>query len=332
MAKTARIGVDVGGTFTDLVLHDDARGLTHTGKLLTTQDAPSRAVTGGIQRLLAETDTAMNQVAGIVHGTTLITNTVLERTGGRVGLLTTEGFRDILEMGREIRYDVDDLHARPAPVIVPRHLRHGVPGRITADGSEHTPLDTEAVLKAVRSLVDESGIEALAIAFLHSYANPAHEQQARDLVRGVFPGLLITLSSEVASEIGEYERTNTACVNAYVQPAVRAYLGLLERELGLIGFAGQLSIMLSSGGLITVEQAKAFPVRLLESGPAAGAIAAAFLATRAGESRVISFDMGGTTAKTCLVEDGRPRLKHEFEAGGRGCHVGVRLPGGCPAR
>jgi N-methylhydantoinase A len=315
VAKTTRIGVDVGGTFTDLVLHDDARPLTHTGKLLTTPDDPSRAVIAGIRRLLAETGTAIDQVRDLVHGTTLITNTVLERTGARVGLVTTEGFRDILQMGREIRYDVEDLHARPAPVIVPRHLRHGVPGRITADGAEHTPLDEEAVLKAVATLVEEEGIEALAIAFLHSYANPGHERRARELAHSIAPGLLVSLSAELAPEIGEYERTSTACVNAYVQPAVRAYLARLERELARAGFAGRLSIMLSSGGLTTVEQARSYPVRLLESGPAAGAIAAAFLAGRAGEDRVIAFDMGGTTAKTCLIEGGQPRLRHEFEAG-----------------
>jgi len=315
MAKTTRIGVDVGGTFTDLVLHDETRSLTHTGKLLTTPGEPSGAVLDGIGRLLAETGTAIDQVNDIVHGTTLITNTVLERTGAKTGLLATDGFRDILEMGREIRYDADDLHARPAPVLVPRHLRRGVPGRITADGAEHAPLDTEAVRKAVATLVREDGIEALAIAFLHSYANPAHERQARGLVRGLALGLPITLSCEAAPELGEYERTSTACVNAYVQPAVHAYLGRLERDLARAGFDGRLSLMLSSGGLTTVQQAAAFPVRLLESGPAAGAIAAAFLAARTGEPRVIAFDMGGTTAKTCLVEDGRPRLKHEFEAG-----------------
>jgi N-methylhydantoinase A len=315
MMRTTRIGVDVGGTFTDLVLHDEARGLTHTCKLLTTPAEPSRAVIDGIGRLLAETGTAIEQVHDIVHGTTLVTNAVLERTGAKVGLITTLGFRDILEMGREIRYDVEDLHARPAPVLVPRHLRHGVPGRITADGAEDVPLGEEALRKAVRALVDEERIEALAIAFLHSYVNPEHERRARDLVQSLVPGLPVTLSSEVAPELGEYERTSTACVNAYVQPAMRAYLGRLERELTGIGLAGRLSLMLSSGGLTTVEQAADFPVRLLESGPAAGAIAAAYLASRAGEPRVIAFDMGGTTAKTCLVEDGRPRLKHEFEAG-----------------
>jgi N-methylhydantoinase A len=313
--QTARIGVDVGGTFTDLVLHDEARGVTAIGKRLTTPEAPNRAIVEGIRQLLDDTNTAAGQVGSVVHGTTLITNTVLERTGATVGLITTEGFRDILEMGREIRYDVADLHARPAPVIVPRHLRHGVAGRMKADGSEHAPLDERAVLNAARSLVHQFGIEALAIAFLHSYANPAHEIRARDLIHEIFPDLLITLSAEVAPEIREYERASTACVNAYVQPSVHGYLDQLERDLDSIGFTGQLSIMLSGGGITTIEVAKAFPVRLLESGPAAGAIAAAFLATAADEPRVISFDMGGTTAKMCLVENGRAHVKYEFEAG-----------------
>jgi N-methylhydantoinase A len=315
MRESARIGVDVGGTFTDLVLHDTERGLTATRKLLTTPEAPNRAIIDGIRRLLAATDTAIGRVGTIVHGTTMITNTVLERTGATAGLITTDGFRDVLEMGREIRYDVADLHARPAPVLVPRHLRLGVPGRMRADGTEHAPLDEQAVLKATCALVRDHGVEALAIAFLHSYANPAHEIRARKLIAADFPELLITLSAEVAAGIGEYERTSTACVNAYVQPRVRGYLDQLEHDLAGIGFTGQLAIMLSGGGITTVEEARAFPVRLLESGPAAGAIAAAYVAAAAAEPRVISFDMGGTTAKICLVENGRAHVKHAFEAG-----------------
>ncbi|QBY56197.1 hydantoinase/oxoprolinase family protein [Cupriavidus oxalaticus] len=315
MNKTTRIGVDIGGTFTDFVLHDEARGLTWTGKRLTTPEAPSRAILEGIERLMSETGTTLGQIHSIVHGTTLITNTVLERTGSRVGLLTTDGFRDVLEMGREIRFDVDDLYARPAPVIVQRPLRLGIPGRIRADGSEHQPLDEEAVRIAIRELVERQNIEALAIGFLHSYVNPAHEFRAREIVSEMYPHLRVTLSAEVAPEIREYERITTACVNAYVQPRVHAYLDSLERDLGRIGFDGQLYIMLSSGGITTIDEAKAFPVRLLESGPAAGAMAAAYIAREAGESRVISFDMGGTTAKMCLVEDGQPHIKHEFEAG-----------------
>ena len=315
MSASARVGVDVGGTFTDLVLYDPVRAITRTAKLLTTPDDPCRAIVEGVRRLLRDAGLEARELAGIVHGTTLITNTVLERTGARVGLLATRGFRDVLEMGRESRYDVDDLFMPPVPVLVPRDLRRTVEGRMLADGSEYTPLDEAAVLQEVAWLVEQAGIESLAIAFLHAFRNPAHELRARELIRRRYPDLFISLSSEVASEIREYERTNTACVNAYVQPRVHGYLGRLSEALGEAGFRGDLRIMLSGGGVTTVEDARRFPVRLIESGPAAGAIAAAYLARRAGESRVISFDMGGTTAKMCLIDEGLPRVKREFEAG-----------------
>lgn len=313
--KTIRIGVDIGGTFTDFVLHDETRRLTKAGKRLTTPEAPGRAIIEGVQRLLDETDSTVGQIHSIVHGTTMITNTVLERTGSKVGLLASEGFRDILEMGREIRYDVDDLMLEPVPVIVPRRLRIGVPGRLLANGDEHQPLDEAAVASAVRFLVEEEKVEALAIAFMHSYRNPAHEQRARDIALSLYPDLLITLSAEVAPEIREYERTNTACVNAYVQPRVHAYMIRLQQDLAALGFLGDLYIMLSGGGVTSLEDAKRFPVRLIESGPAAGAMAAAFVARGCDARKVISFDMGGTTAKMCLVDDFAPHLKHDFEAG-----------------
>jgi N-methylhydantoinase A len=315
MQKTTRIGVDIGGTFTDFVLHDQARGITKTGKRLTTPEEPSRAIVEGVARLLTETDTQAEQIHSIIHGTTLVTNTVLERTGARVGLVGTEGFRDVLEMGREIRYDVDDLSQQPAPVIVPRSRRWGVGGRIMTDGSEREPLDEAGLQATVRRLVEEEGIEALAIAFMNSYRNPAHELRAREVVQALYPDLFVTLSSEVAPEIREYERTSTACVNAYVQPLMHGYLDRLGRDLANLGFAGDLRIMLSGGGVTTIEEAKAFPVRLIESGPAAGAMAASFIARATGEDRVISFDMGGTTAKMCLIENARPHTKHDFEAG-----------------
>jgi N-methylhydantoinase A len=315
MKRSTRIGVDIGGTFTDFVLHDESRGITRIGKRLTTPDAPSRAIVEGIQRLLAETQTDPARIGSIVHGTTLITNTVLERTGAKVGLLCTEGFRDVLEMGRESRYDVDDLFLPPVPVIVGRRLRRPVRGRLLASGAEHEPLNIEDVVREVRWLVDSEQIEALAIAFMHAYRNPLHEQRALAAVRALYPTLPVTLSSEVAPEIREYERTNTACVNAYVQPRVHSYLGRLASDLAGIGFEGELYIMLSGGGITTVDDARRFPVRLIESGPAAGAMAAAFVARQVGENRMISFDMGGTTAKMCLIEDGKPNLKHEFEAG-----------------
>jgi N-methylhydantoinase A len=315
MKKTIRIGVDIGGTFTDFVLHDEESELTWTGKRLTTPEAPDRAVVEGVVQMLLKTRTVATQIHSVVHGTTLITNTVLERTGAKVGLITTEGFRDVLEMGREIRYDVDDLYLLPVPAIVPRHRRLGVRGRIKADGTEHSALDEAAVLKAMATLVEEEGIEALAISFLHSYANPCHERRASEIIRKRYPRLPITLSAEVAPEIREYERTNTACVNAYVQPRVHDYLDNLTERLRHVGFAGELYVMLSGGGVTTIEEAKAFPVRLIESGPAAGATAAAYFAQAGGERNVISFDMGGTTAKMCLIENGQPHTKHEFEAG-----------------
>lgn len=313
--KTARIGVDIGGTFTDFVLHDEARGITRTGKRLTTPDDPSRAIIEGVQRLLEETGTVASQLHSIVHGTTLITNTVLERTGAKVGLIATQGFADTLEMGRETRYDVDDLFQQPVPVIVPRNLRRGVPGRIMANGEEREPLDERELIAQVTDLVENEGIEALAIAFMNAYRNAAHEQRALAIVKAAFPGLLVTISSAVAPEIREYERTNTACVNAYVQPRVHGYLDRLTDELGALGFDGDLSIMLSSGGLTTIDEAKNFPVRLIESGPAAGAMAAAYIARQIGEDHLISFDMGGTTAKMCLIEQAEPHVKHDFEAG-----------------
>ncbi|MBQ1092785.1 hydantoinase/oxoprolinase family protein [Streptomyces sp. B93] len=314
MTRTVRIGVDVGGTFTDLLLHDPRRGLTWPGKLPTTPHAPNEAITAGIARLLEETSTAPGDVAGIVHGTTLVTNTLLERTGAAVGLLTTSGFSDSLEMGREIRFDTTDLLARPAQPLVPRQLRRGVPGRITADGRELHPLDERAVRTAVDELVDQ-GIEALAVALLHSYRNAAHERRVRDLVARSHPDLPVTLSSAVAPVIGEYERASTACLNAYVQPLMSRYLDDLRDDLTTMGIDAPLRIMLSGGGVTTLEDAKRFPVRLLESGPAAGAIAAATVARALGEHDVVSFDMGGTTAKIAVVQEGRPRLKHDFEAG-----------------
>ncbi len=313
-ARTARIGVDIGGTFTDLVLHDEARGITHTGKRLTTPEAPSRAIIEGIARLLSETGTRADQIGAIVHGTTLVTNTVLERTGARVGLIATDGLTDQIEMGRETRYDTDNLFQPAVPVIVPRDLRRGVLERILSDGTVHTPLDVAMLEAQLRSLVD-SGVEALAIAFMNSYRNSEHERRAKAVVERLFPDLPVTISSAVAPEIREYERTNTACVNAYVQPRVQGYLDRLTEELATMGFAGDLSIMLSSGGVTTIEEAKAFPVRLIESGPAAGAIAAAHIARKIGEDRLISFDMGGTTAKMCLIENATPHVKHDFEAG-----------------
>jgi N-methylhydantoinase A len=314
-ARTARVGVDVGGTFTDLVLHDPSRDLVHTGKLLTTPDDPSAAIITGLTRLLREVGMQPADLHSVVHGTTLITNTIIERTGATVGLLTTEGFRDSIEIGRETRYDLYDLFFDSPPTLVPRYRRLEVPERTSADGEVLLALDEEALARAARQLVERDGCEALAIAFMHAYRAPAHEQRAAEIVRALYPGLPLSLSAEVAPEIREFERSSTACANAYVQPLMRRYLDRLEASLAGIGFAGRLYVMLSGGGITTVREAKEFPIRLIESGPAAGAMAASFLARLAGLDRVVSFDMGGTTAKMCLVEDGAPDHKFDFEAG-----------------
>jgi N-methylhydantoinase A len=313
--RTIRIGVDVGGTFTDFVLHDPRRDLVHTGKLLTTPDDPSEAIVTGIVRLLKEKDIQASELHSIVHGTTLVTNTVIERTGATVGLITTEGFRDVIEVGRETRYDLYDLFLEAPPTLVPRHRRREVKERMDFEGQVLMRLDEKAVATIAREMVERDDVEAIAVSFLHAYRNPAHERRAAELIRKLYPDLPLTLSSEVAPEIREYERTSTACANAYVQPLMRRYLNRLETRLTEIGFAGRLYVMLSGGGIAAVQEAKDFPIRMIESGPAAGAMAASFLARLAGLDRVVSFDMGGTTAKMCLVENGAPDHKFDFEAG-----------------
>jgi N-methylhydantoinase A len=315
MNATARIGVDVGGTFTDFVLHDPARNLVATGKRLTTPDDPSEAIVAGIARLLEETGLKPADLHSIVHGTTLVTNTIIERTGCKVGLLTTDGFRDSIEIGREIRYDLYDLFLEAPPTLVPRHLRLEVPERLDVQGNILLPLDEAALIAAARQLVEVEKVEALAIGFLHAWRDPRHERRAAEVIRGLYPDLPMTLSSAVAPEIREFERISTACANAYVQPRMQRYLGKLEASLAAMGVTGALYVMLSGGGIASVQEAKDYPIRLIESGPAAGAMAASWLAQRAGLDQVISYDMGGTTAKMCLIQNGAPDRKIDYEAG-----------------
>lgn len=315
MNATARIGVDVGGTFTDFVLHDPARNLVATGKRLTTPDDPSEAIIAGIARLLEETGLKPADLHSIVHGTTLVTNTIIERTGCKVGLLTTDGFRDSIEIGRETRYDLYDLFLEAPPTLVPRHLRLEVPERLDVQGAVLLPLDEAALIAAARQLVDVEKVEALAIGFLHAWRDPRHERRAAEVIRDLYPDLPMTLSSAVAPEIREFERISTACANAYVQPRMQRYLAKLEATLAAMGVTGALYVMLSGGGIASVQEAKDYPIRLIESGPAAGAMAASWLAQRAGLDHVISYDMGGTTAKMCLIQNGAPDRKFDFEAG-----------------
>ncbi len=309
-----RIGFDIGGTFTDFVLYDGKSGKVHLHKRLTTSHDPSEAALLGLVELAAMAGIALSDVSEMVHGTTLVTNAVIERRGARLGLVTTKGFRDILEMGAEQRYDIYDLFLQFPEPFVPRDRRLEVTERIDRDGQIVTALDEGSVVNAIRQLVDE-GCTAVAVCLINSYRNPAHEQATGRLIRQYAPGLVVSLSSEVVAELWEYQRSVTTCANAYVQPLMDSYLQRLETELGVLGFKGSLRLMHSAGGLISAETARAFPIRLLESGPAGGALATAMFGERAGKKDVISFDMGGTTAKACLVENGRVEIAPMLEAG-----------------
>jgi N-methylhydantoinase A len=314
LSKQARIGVDVGGTFTDFVLVDEERKTIFTGKRLTTPGDPSIAILEGSKQLLADAKAPVADVRAIVHGTTLVTNTIIERKGAKVGLITTKGFRDVVEMGREIRYDLYDLFLTWPEPIAPRSLRIGVDERMDAAGNVLRPLKLDEVRDAAKALVAKN-VEAIAVCFLHSYCNGTHEQAAKALLEAEFPGVAVTIASEAAPEIREFERTNTACANAYVQPLMQSYLARLETKLADLGFAGSLYIMLSGGGIATLRTARAFPIQMIESGPAAGAIAASYYSALTEAPDLISFDMGGTTAKMCVLENGRPERAHEFETG-----------------
>jgi N-methylhydantoinase A len=310
MSEGAKLAVDIGGTFTDLVL--EYGGTQHKTKLLTTSAAPEEAVLEGARQILDESCTPASAVELVIHGTTLATNSLIERKGAKTGLIATEGFRDSVEIAYEHRFEQYDLYMdRPAP-LVPRHRRLGVPERIAADGEVLLVLDEEVLIEQARALEGE-GIEALAICFLHSYMNADHERRARDLITDILPNVAITISSEVCPEIREYERMSTACANAYVQPMMARYLGELESGLAGIGLTSPLLLMMSSGGITTVETASRQPIRLVESGPAGGAILARNIAAQNGLDRVLSFDMGGTTAKITLIDDYEPLISRSFE-------------------
>ncbi len=308
-----RIAVDIGGTFTDCVLVEEATGAVTLHKLLTTPDDPSDAVLAGVDALLKAGGVDIADVTTLVHGTTLVTNALIERKGSKTGMLVTAGMRDILDIGRERRYDLFDLRlAYPQPVV-PRSLRREVSERIGFDGTPSQALDGEAVVAAARELVETQGVEALAICFLNSYANVAHEQEAARLVRAALPDLLVSTSADVFPYVREYERWTTATMNAYVQPLVDRYIARIDARLAAIGFTGQFHIMTSSGGMVTQATARRYPIRLLESGPAAGALMSAHHGRIGGIDNLLSFDMGGTTAKGALVRDGRALRKYELE-------------------
>jgi N-methylhydantoinase A len=328
MTARTRLAVDIGGTFTDLVLALPDRTLST--KLLTTQDAPADAVIAGTRTILAEAGISGASLDLVVHGTTLATNALIERKGARTALITTAGFRDSLEIAYEHRFEQYDLYMeRPTP-LVERDLRLEVPERLAADGSVLLDLDEAALLSLVPDLKARE-IEALAISFLHSYVNPTHEERARDILAAALPDLPITLSSEVCREIREYERTSTTVANAYVLPLMGSYLGRMRDGLAGIGVTCPLLLMMSSGGICTVETATRFPVRLVESGPAGGVILARRIAALGGYDRALSFDMGGTTAKITLIDDFTPQQSRQFEVArayrfAKGSGIPVRIP------
>ncbi|MBI4642136.1 MAG: hydantoinase/oxoprolinase family protein [Candidatus Tectomicrobia bacterium] len=306
------LGIDIGGTFTDLALIDQHNQTLYVGKCLTTPLDPSQGVLQGFTELLQEHRFSPGEISHIIHATTLITNAIIERKGARAGLLTTLGFRDILQIGREMRYDVYDLYSQLPTPLAPRRWRKEVSERITPEGEVSTPLDEEGLINVTRELLDE-GVEAIAVVFLHSYLDPNHELQALSIIRREFPHLFVSISSQVAREIREFERTSTTVANAYVQPLAHRYLTGLNLQLREKDFQGTLYIMTSSGGISSLDVAKEFPVRTIESGPAAGAMIGGYIGRLIGEKNVLAFDMGGTTAKIGLVHDGQPSLTHGFE-------------------
>lgn len=323
-----RVGFDVGGTFTDFVLEDGA-GRWHTGKRLTTYPDPSDACLDGLTALLSGADVGFDEVELAVHGTTLGSNIVIERQGEGVALVTTAGFRDVLQIGREKRYQVYDLQiTKPAP-LVDRSLIWEVDERVLADGSIRSPLDEDVARETIREIADR-GVTSLAVCFLHSYLNPAHERRFAELVSEEAPGIVVSLSSDVSPQFREYERTSTTVVNAYLITAVREYLRNMVARLGGLGYRGRLFIMQSGGGVATAESMADLPVRMIESGPAAGALIAAKFGELSGHVDLVAFDMGGTTAKLSLVNDGQPSTVGQFElhrvrlAPGSGIPMNVR--------
>ncbi|WP_163505648.1 hydantoinase/oxoprolinase family protein [Fodinicola acaciae] len=324
-----RTGVDIGGTFTDLAAVDST-GIVAVRKVLTTADQPARGVEQALLETIGKPGVDVAAIGQLVHGTTLITNALIERTGSVTALLTTAGFRDVLEMAREHRYELYDLMIeRPLP-LVPRYLRFGVPERVLADGTVALPLDGMHVQMLAHDLA-RHGVTAVAVCFLHSYANPEHERQAAQIIRRVAPRLRVAISSDVVPEIREYERSSTTVANVYVRDLAERYLTDLRERTAAVGIGPEPHIMLSNGGVATVDTAARHPIRMLESGPAGGALAAAAFGAAAGHPDLLAFDMGGTTAKLCVVQDGAPLVTHTFEVDRRyrlrpGSGLPVKVP------
>ena len=325
-----RVGVDIGGTFTDFALFDARGASMSVHKRLTTPHDPSQAVTEGIDALLKRERVAIADVSDVVHGTTLVTNAVIERKGAVTGMLATAGFSDILDMGFERRYDLFDLRVKYPPPLVPRRLRLEVAERVRFDGSVETPLD-EAAVGAAAKRFQELDVAAVAVCFLHAYANPAHEARAAQILREAAPDLFVSASADVFPNMREFERWTTTTVNAFTQPMFDRYLERLEQGLVARGFRGRLYIMASSGGTLTADTARRFPVRALESGPAAGVLMSAYHGRSLDLPNLLSFDMGGTTAKGALIRGGSPGKRYSMEVARvhefrQGSGLAIRIP------
>jgi N-methylhydantoinase A/oxoprolinase/acetone carboxylase beta subunit len=312
--KAYRLGCDIGGTFTDFVLLNDRTGDIKTYKCLTTPKDPSDAVEHGIREMEKKTSGFVQSLHEVIHGTTLVINSIIERKGARTGLITTKGFRDVLEIGRSIRYSTYDVFAEFPSPLIPRHLRFEVDERIRSDGSILKPLDPEEASRVVRTLL-KMGVESIAVCLINSFENPSHELMLKEIIEREAPGISVSISFRVLPQIKEYERTSTTVTNAYVKPLTGRYLSKLAGRLGTVGFKGKLFIMLSSGGVTSVETAAEFPVRIIESGPTAAVIAGQYYGRLFNIPEMFCFDMGGTTAKSCLIQKGVAGVVPTFEVG-----------------
>lgn len=325
-----KLGIDIGGTFTDFVLFDTNSNQLYFAKTLTTYPDPTVGIFNGVKELEDKFDFPVKDMNGIVHGTTLVTNAVIERKGAKTAFITTKGFEDVLEIGREMRYDIYDIFLTMPKPLVPRNLRMGVSERVDIEGNIVTPLDEDA-LQSLASTLKENGIEAVGVCLLNSFANTAHEKTVGDYLAQHVPNMYYSLSSEIMPEIREYERSSATAMNAYVQPITDKYLKDFETQLRTAGFEGNINIMISSGRLTTIDGARKSPIHLLESGPAGGAMAGVFYGKHLEEENLLCFDMGGTTAKACVIYEGKPEITNHFEAGRvkrfkKGSGLPVRIP------
>ena len=309
-SNSIRMGVDIGGTFTDVVLEHG--GEQHSIKVLTTYAAPENAIIDGMHQVCAKAGINPSEIEQIIHGTTLATNALIERRGAKTALITTEGFRDVIEMRTESRFEQYDLNLNLPDPLLPRQMRFTVPGRVDANGDIRRELD-RADIETVVDQIAEAGFESVAVGLIHSYLNPQHELLVREVLTEKLPNVSVSISSEVSPQMREYERFNTVVANAYIKPLMASYLGRLEDRLRSEGVSCRIFLMHSGGGIISIQNAADFPVRLVESGPAGGAVFAAHIAARYGLDKVLSFDMGGTTAKICLIKNQTPKTSRVFE-------------------